>query len=132
MTSQVAALAVETIFNDKDLTRVEEFFASDFVDHSAADGAPQGAEGQRAKVEAFVAAFPDLQITYTHQVAEGDMVAGRYLLTGTHRGDFAGIEPTGNSISLVGHDLLRIAEGKIVEHWTVMDSAELMQQLGQS
>ena len=129
---QVAAAAVQAIFNDKDLSRVEEFFAPDFIDHSAPEGAPQGPGGQRAKVEAFIAAFPDLQINYLHQVAEGDLVAGHYVLTGTHLGDFAGIEPTNNTVSLEGHDLLRISGAQIVEHWTKMDSAELLQQLSQT
>lgn len=127
---QVAASAVQTIFNDQDLTRINEFFAPDFIDHSAPEGAPQGPEGQRAKVEAFIAAFPDLKISYLHQVAEGDLVAGHYVLTGTHLGDFAGLAATENTISLEGHDLLRISGGQIVEHWTKMDSAELLQQLG--
>lgn len=129
---QVAAAGVQAVFNDKDLVRIEEFFAADFIDHSAPEGAPQGPEGQRAKVEAFIAAFPDLQISYLHQVAEGDLVAGHYVLTGTHLGDFAGIAPTKNAISLEGHDLLRISGGQIVEHWTKMDSAELLQQLDQT
>ena len=126
---EIAAAAVQAIFNDKDLSRVEEFFAPDFVDHSAPPGAPQGPTGQRAKVEAFIAAFPDLQINYLHSVAEGDLVAGHYVVTGTHLGDFAGMAPTNNAVSIEGHDLLRITDGQIVEHWTKMDSAELLEQL---
>lgn len=128
----MTAAAVQSVFNERDLSRVEEFFAADFIDHNAPEGAPQGPGGQRAKVEAFVAAFPDLQIRYLHQVAEGDLVAGHYLLTGTHLGEFAGIEATNNAISLEGHDPLRISGGQIVEHWTKMDSAELLQQLSQA
>lgn len=127
---QLTARAVEQVFNDKNLSAIDEFFAPDFLDHSAADGAPPDTEGQHAKVAAFVAAFPDLRIPYDHQVAEGDLVAGHYTLTGTHLGDFAGVAATGNAISLEGHDLLPVSDGKIVEHWTVMDSGELMRQLG--
>lgn len=129
---QVAADAVQAVFNDKDLSQIERYFAADFVDHTAPEGAPQGTEGQRLKLEAFIGAFPDMHLRYTHHVAEGDLVAGRYVLTATHLGDFAGIAATGNTVSVTGHDLLRIADGKIVEHWTVMDSADLMGQLGQS
>lgn len=127
---QIASRAAQALFNDKDLSQVDTLFAESFVDHSAPEGAPQGRAGQRAKVEAFIAAFPDLQITYTHQIAEGDLVSGRFVLRGTHQGDFAGVAATGNAISVVGHDLLRITDGLIVEHWTVIDSAELMRQLG--
>jgi steroid delta-isomerase-like uncharacterized protein len=129
---QVAARAAQALFNDHDLDQIPELFADDFVDHGAPEGAPQGPAGQRAKVAAFIAAFPDLHISYSHQIAEGDLVAGRFVLTGTHQGEFAGIAPTGNTISLEGHDLLRVENGKIVEHWTAMDSAVLMAQLGQS
>jgi predicted ester cyclase len=122
--------AAEELFNNKDLSVIEDLFAVDFVDHSAPEGAPQGPEGQRAKVAAFVSAFPDLHLAYSHQICEGDLVAGRYTLTGTHLGEFAGIAATGNSISLEGHDLLRVRDGRIVEHWTAMDTGELMRQLG--
>ena len=54
------------------------------------------------------------------------------MITGNHDGEFAGIAATGNTISLEGHDLLRVENGKIVEHWTMMDSAVLMHQLGQT
>lgn len=126
----VVADAARIVFNDKDLSQIETFFAPGFVDHTNAGDPPHGPQGQRAKVEAFIGAFPDLEINYTHQIAEDDLVAGRYVLTGTHLGDFAGIAATGNTISLIGHDLLRVAHGQMVEHWTVMDSAELMRQLG--
>ena len=46
--------------------------------------------------------FPDLKITYSHQIAEGDMIAGRFTLTGTHQGDFGGIAATGKQISVTG------------------------------
>lgn len=129
---QVVARAAQAIFNDHDLDQIPDLYAADFVDHGAPEGAPQGPSGQRAKVEAFLAAFPDLHISYSHQIAEGDLVAGRFVITGTHQGEFAGIPATGNTISLEGQDLLRVENGKIVEHWTVMDSAVLMAQLGQS
>jgi steroid delta-isomerase-like uncharacterized protein len=129
---QVVARAAQVIFNDHDLDQIPELYAPDFIDHGAPDGAPQGPDGQRAKVEAFIAAFPDLHLSYSHQIAEDDLVAGRFVITGTHDGEFAGIAATGNTISLEGHDLLRVENGKIIEHWTMMDSAVLMHQLGQT
>ena len=58
------------------------------------------------------------------------MIAGRFTLTGTHQGDFAGIPATARQISVTGHDQLRVTEGKIAEHWVEMDMLGLMQQLG--
>lgn len=71
-------------------------------------------------------------MSFGRQSAEGDPVAGHYVLTGTHLGDFAGIVATNDSISLEVHDLLRISGGQIVEHWTKIDSPELLQQLSKT
>ena len=78
----------------------------------------------------FTSAFPDLKITHEHLIAEGDMVGGRFTLTGTHQGDFAGIPATGNQVSVTGHDFARLTGGKVVEHWVEMDTLGMMQQLG--
>ena len=121
---------VEQIFNKKNLTYIDDFIATDVVDHSAPPGLPPGIEGYRLKVGAFTSAFPDLQITYEHMIAEGDMVAGRFTLTGTHQGEFAGIPATGKQVSVTGHDFVRLTDGKLVEHWVEMDTLGMMQQLG--
>jgi predicted ester cyclase len=121
---------VEQVFNLKKLDFIDELYCVDVIDHSAPPGLPAGIEGARLKLAAFTGAFPDLQLTYEHLVAEGDMVAGRFVLSGTHRGEFAGVEPTGNPVRVTGHDLMRIRDGKVSEHWVVMDSLSLMQQLG--
>ena len=81
-------------------------------------------------IGAFIDAFPDLQLTYEFQVAENDFVAGRFVLSGTHQGEFGGIAPTGRSVRVTGHDLLRLRDGKVCEHWLELDTLSLMQQLG--
>ncbi len=58
------------------------------------------------------------------------MVGGRFTLTGTHRGDFAGVPASGNKVSVTGHDFLRFKDGKISEHWAEVDMMTMMQQLG--
>ena len=126
----VVQRAVMEIFNKKNLAAIDDFISENIVDHSAPEGLPAGIEGYRMKVTAFVEAFPDLNISYSHQIAEGDMVAGRFTLTGTHKGDFVGIAATGKKISVTGHDQLRVKEEKIAEHWVEMDMLGMMQQLG--
>ena len=121
---------VEEIFNKKNLTYIDDFIATDVVDHSAPPRLPPGIEDYRLKVGAFTSAFPDLQITYEPMIAEGDMVAGRFPLTGTHQGEFAGIPATGKQVSVTGHDFVRLTDGKLVEHWVEMDTLGMMQQLG--
>jgi steroid delta-isomerase-like uncharacterized protein len=61
--------------------------------------------------------FPDLGITIEDVMAEGDRVAARIVMRGTHRGEFQGIAPTGKPVEVKAMDMFRIANGKIVEHW---------------
>jgi predicted ester cyclase len=63
-------------------------------------------------------------------VIQGDMVAARLVVTGTHRGDFAGIPPTGKAVSMQVFDLIRVVDGKATEHWGLSDQFGLLQQLG--
>ena len=63
------------------------------------------------------AAFPDLSVTVENVVAEGDRVATRVIMRGTHQGEFQGIAPTGKRVEVRAMDMFRISEGKIVEHW---------------
>lgn len=61
--------------------------------------------------------FPDLSITVEDVMAEGDRVAARVTMRGTHRGEFQGIAPTGKRVEVKAIDMFRISDGKIVEHW---------------
>jgi steroid delta-isomerase-like uncharacterized protein len=63
------------------------------------------------------AAFPDMRITVEDMIAEGDRVAARVSMRGTHQGEFQGIAATGKRVQVQAMDMFRIADGKIVEHW---------------
>ncbi len=63
-------------------------------------------------------------------IAEDDKVCTYKTFHGTHLGDFRGIPPTGNKISVDVMDLFRLSDGKMVEHWVVADWAGMMQQIG--
>ncbi|MBV8360856.1 MAG: ester cyclase [Deltaproteobacteria bacterium] len=78
----------------------------------------------------FHAAFPDLHFTLEDIVAEGDKVAYRYTVRGTHMGDFMGLAATGKQILVTGTLTTRIADGKFQEDWENIDMLGLMQQLG--
>jgi predicted ester cyclase len=75
-------------------------------------------------------AFPDIKFTIEHMVAEGDMVAIRETWTGTHKGEFKGIAPTGRKVTMVNTGIIRIANGKFQECWFTLDEFGLMKQLG--
>jgi steroid delta-isomerase-like uncharacterized protein len=133
-TEQNKALArqmMEEVFNQGNLSRVDEFLAPDFVEREELPpGVPPGREGVKQLTAMLHSAFPDFKVTIDDLVAEGDKVVIRQTWTGTHRGEFMGIPPTGRSVSFQVIDMIRIAGGKCVEHWGLMDSMSLMQQLG--
>jgi predicted ester cyclase len=117
-------------FNDP--ARREEYFHlyDDGVVFHGFPGIPPGIESVRQFYAAFWAAFPDARFTAHDTLAEGDRVAMRFVVEGTHRGDFQGIAPTGRRAALDGIGVLRFAGGRCVERWTQMDVTGFMQQLG--
>lgn len=108
----------------------DEIIAPDFFDHTNPPGMQHGIEGHKAIVRLFRAAFPDQWWHIEDMVAEGDKVVARVLFRATHNGDFFGIPPTGKQVEMSGIHILRIAGGKIAEHWGNNDDLGLMRQLG--
>ena len=114
--------------NAHDLTALGAMIAPEFVTHAFPDA--RGPEGFVQVFGMFLAAFPDLQLTVEDYVAEGDKVAARGTLTGTHRGDFMGIPATGKAINVGITEIWRFAGGKAVENWVQMDTLGMLRQLG--
>ena len=108
---------------------MDEVFAPDVKQH-----APFEATGVKAIKEMVVArlyrAFPDLHITLDDLIEEGDRVVERDTVTGTHTGEFNGLEPTGKSVSYSEIFIMRFANGRIAEIWGVVDIFTQMKQLG--
>lgn len=113
-----------------DLAVADEVIAADVTNHNLVPGQPPGRDGMRQDVENFRGAFPDLEIATEQIVAEGDAAVVRWTARGTHRGELMGIPPTGARVTITGIDILRIANGQIVERWGEFDGLGLMQQLG--
>ncbi len=120
----------EEAFNNGDLSSSEELIADDIVDHDPAPGQAPGREGIEQFVTTMRSAFPDLQTTIDEIIAEGDYVAFRYTIEGTHQGEFMGVAPTGNRVSVTAMEMLRFADGKMVDRWGNTDQLGLLQQLG--
>jgi len=122
---------VEEIFNRGNMSVVNELFAPDFVEHEELPaGIPNDREGVIQLTTMLRSAFPDFKATIDDIIAEGDKVVIRQTWRGTQKGEFMGIPPTGKSVSIGVIDILRMADGKCVEHWGQMDSMGMMQQLG--
>lgn len=79
---------------------------------------------------ALLQAFPDIRVTIEDLVAEGDRVASRQIVTGTHLGEFQGIAPTGRTVRYDEIFIARFADGLITELWGVVDTMSMLRQLG--
>jgi steroid delta-isomerase-like uncharacterized protein len=108
---------------------VDELVAADYIGHSSFPET-NSREGHKQFFASLRRAFPDLQIKIEDQIAEGDKVVTRWTAGGTHKGEFAGIPPTGRRVVMAGIDIDRIANGKLVECWTKSDDLGMLQQLG--
>jgi steroid delta-isomerase-like uncharacterized protein len=114
------------------LNLIDELSTDDFVDHEEAlPGQPPGKEGIRYFVNAVRTAFPDIRVkSLEPTLADGNMEACHVVLTGTHRGELAGVAGTGKSVEFDGTDIIRVEDGKVAEHWGTTNNLRLMQQIG--
>lgn len=126
----VARQLIEDDLNTGDVAVAERIIAAEFVDHTNPPGLQHGLAGHRGIVDIFHAAFPDVRWTIDDMVAEGDRVAMRLTMTGTHRGEFFGIPPTGRRVEVGGTHIVRIQDDRVAEHWGHNDDLGLMRQLG--
>jgi steroid delta-isomerase-like uncharacterized protein len=132
MSAENRALFQEFVngMNNKDVSFVDRLVNPDFVDHDPAPGQAPGLQGIKDLMQMFFTAFPDLHVTVNRLVADEDTVAGAVTTEGTQDGDFMGIPKSGMKISITELHMMRIANGKMVEHWGVGDGMTMMQQLG--
>ena len=122
----------EVVMNQRNLAAIDEFVATTFVNHSAAQlGLPSG-DLQHVKhfLSVVMQSFPDLHYTVEDLVAEGDKVAARLTLSGTQQGAFMGIPPTGKHATISDIEIFRMTGGKAAECWVQVDFLGLLQQLG--
>jgi steroid delta-isomerase-like uncharacterized protein len=117
--------------NRSDWEAIERLFAPTYLDHDRSrEHLPPGPTGVRQAWLATRAAFPDLRVTVADLVADGDRVAVRGVLQGTHDGELMGIPPTGRRVTVSFIDINRIAEGELAERWAESDTVGLLQQIG--
>lgn len=110
---------------------IDEVMAPDVVDHDPAPLQGPGPEGFKEFFSTLRNAFPDMNIEPEHMTATDDDVAIAYTLTGTHEGEFLGVEPTGRTISVRGVQIARFNEdARIVERWGSSDELGILQQIG--
>ncbi|MFN2464770.1 MAG: ester cyclase [Candidatus Dormibacteria bacterium] len=109
---------------------VEELAVEDYVEHDPFPGMGNGRADLTNRVRGILAAFSPLFFTIEDVVAEGDRVVVRWSQVGTHSGDFMGIPATGRQFTIAGIDVHRLRDGRMSEHWHVVDQLALLGQLG--
>jgi C-1 hydroxylase len=115
-------------WNCGDVQAMARHWAPDMVHHTRTGA--YGPSEVFSLIGGFMQSFPDLQFQIEDMVAEGDFVATRMTARATHRQDFMGVPASGKQISCSVMGLIRVADGKIAEHWNIMDELYLLQQIG--
>lgn len=110
-----------------DLAVYDELAAADYA---LRDATRIGLVEFKAMMASWRAAFPDATLTVEDMVAEGDKVAARFSIRGTHKGPILGIPATGKQVEFPGMAMYRVAGGKIVDEWARDDMLTMLQQLG--
>lgn len=109
----------------------DDILAADIVMHHPSSPQPvAGAKNVVGFLSAFREGFPDMTMQVEFTFGDGEMVAVRWKMSGTHTATLFGIPPSGKPVNVTGISLLRFYEGKVVEDWVSEDSLGLMQQIG--
>ena len=132
--SEASRRMLEEAFSEGKFELVDQLVARDAVDHDPAApaelGALRGPEVLKRTAGMYRAAFPDLRMVVDDVVAADDKVVLRWHCEGTHRGELAGLAPTGARASVTGISIDRWEEGKVVESWTEWDNLGLARRIG--
>ena len=131
MDHAVTARRLYDLINAGDLEGFARHLADDFVEHEVTPGLAPTKAGVEAFFRMQLAGFPDMHMHVEDVVASGDKVVARVRYTGTHRGEFMGMPATGKSVDVQLIDVFGFGDdGRVHEHWGVMDALAMMQQLG--
>ena len=123
--------AVTDMFNSGKMEGLDKYIDANFQEHQMEPGMKPGLAGLKENMTNFRAAFPDLKFTINDIVAEGDKVWALSTMTGTHSGGpFMGMPANGKSFTAQGVDIVRITNGKAVEHWGFYDNMKMMSDHG--
>ena len=117
----------EEVINQRNVAALNQFVSPNAVNHTMPSGLPKG---PNEFLTLHLNAFPDVKATVEDLLADGDKVVALVSYRGTQRGAFRAISPTGKPISVMGINIFRIVNGKMVEHWGLADRLSALQQLG--
>jgi predicted ester cyclase len=118
------------VLNKGSVELVDEILSTDYVDHSVPAGMPKTREGFKQTVLALRKAFPDLHYTIDDAIESGDRIVHRLTASGTMKGDLQGMAATGKRATWTEIHIGRIANGRLVEHWGLVNQLDMLVQLG--
>ncbi|HKB28304.1 MAG TPA: ester cyclase [Candidatus Limnocylindrales bacterium] len=127
----LAARRFYAFWNTGDGRYLAAAIAPGFTDRTLPKGRPQGPDGPAFASKGFRAAVPDLRCEIRQLIVAGDRVVAHLRFTGHFTGAFAGKRGSGQVVDFIATDILRIADGRVVDNWHIEDNLTLMQQLGQ-
>jgi steroid delta-isomerase-like uncharacterized protein len=117
--------------NGGNLELFDELLAEDVVEHEELPGFSSDRDGVKQFFEMLTGAFDGFKMDVEGIVADGDMASARVTMRGTHSGEFMGIPASGKTVAVPVADFFRVNDdGKVAEHWGVIDNLAMMQQLG--
>ena len=119
------------LLNAADVDGFGELLADDFIEHEELPGLAPSKDGVKTFFRMQIAAFPDLRLAVEDVVADGVKAVARVRYTGTQQGEFQGMPATGKAVDIQLIDIFAFADdGRVREHWGVIDLMKMMQQLG--
>ncbi len=127
---RIARAVLEELFEKGNLNAAGELIHPDFVNHEAPPGNPQGPEGLKETVAWLRGLWGPMHADVEDEIVEGDKVVARVMMHGRHLGVFLGRQPTGKEYAVEHIHIWRIADGRVIEHWSVRDDLGQALQLG--
>jgi steroid delta-isomerase-like uncharacterized protein len=119
----------EEVLMEGRLDVLETIARVDYVEHNPFPGHGQGLDGLRQRANTLFTALKQ-KLTLELMIAEDDKVAVLWTTRGTHVGDFNGLPPTGKSYTIQGIDIFQFRDGRMAEHWDVVDIFGFLTQVG--
>jgi steroid delta-isomerase-like uncharacterized protein len=123
----------DEVWNKSQINAIDRLLAHDAVAHGLFDDQGQelrGPAGFKPFFLQFTKAFPDIHVDVADTISEGDKIAARCIVTGTHRGDTLGVPASHKPVQFTGIAIIRVKDGKIVEAWNNFDFQGLSRQIG--
>jgi predicted ester cyclase len=125
-----AASAFYDFWNSGDEMFLKNAIDSAFIDRTLPPGRPQGPDGPSFASRKFRAAVPDLSVTVEKMIVAGEYVTVHMNFTGHFTGAFGKIHGSGQAISFIATDLLKVEDGHVSDNWHIEDNLTLLQQMG--